>query len=114
MIMTNKQIANRIRLIGNKNGLVNDTQITKKAGYYADTIKNIEQVKTSPRLDTLSKFADALGVGIEDLIYDRTDADIELSKILRNLSEYEKTELVVYARMLLREKNENSEQKRAA
>lgn len=111
--MNNKKIAERIRKFGDKCGLLNDAQITKKADFYPDTIKNIEELKTAPRLDTLYKFADALNVALDDLIRDRTDADREMSRIWHDLSEYEKTETIVYAKMIIKEKNEKERQKAA-
>ncbi len=103
--MTNKQIAAKIRKLGKKNGLTNDRQITMRAGCYADTILNIESLKTAPRIDTLSKFSRAFGVGIEDLIYDRSEVQMELSAFIADFSERELLELIVYAKMMRKEKN---------
>lgn len=105
---TNTQIADKIRRYGRLVGLDNDFQITKKAGCYSSTIADIVRLKTAPRLDTLCKFADLLGITVEDLIYDRTDADVNLSRLINQLSEYEKTKVAVYIEMMVAEKNKES------
>ncbi len=105
-MLDNKAIEEKIRALGKKAGLHTDMAICEKCNFSTRTqLGKMGQLKTAPQLDTLEKFAKGLGVQIEDLIYDRTDADIELSKILPQLSEYEKTEVVVYAKMIIKEKN---------
>ena len=56
----------------------------------------------------MDKFARGLGVHIEDLVYSRTDADLQMAKLWPDLTEYEKTEAVVYVKMMLKEKNEKA------
>lgn len=105
-MLNNKQIQSRIRCFAKKNGLDSDAAICKKCELENRAILGqFDRLKNMPRLDTLSKFAKGLGVQIEDLIYDRTDADMELSQLLANLSEFEKTEVIVYIRMMRKEKN---------
>ena len=67
---TNEQIAERIRHFGKQKGLVNDNQICRAGGFFNSVITNfITKTKTAPRIDTLQKFADAVGCSITDLIY---------------------------------------------
>ena len=66
---------------------------------------NIMGAKTAPRLSTLEQFAYGLGVEIDDLVRDTTDADREIRKKLSNLTEYEKAKVSVYIDMILAEKN---------
>lgn len=103
----NKQIQERIRHFGKNAGLKSDNAICKQCKFNdATMIGKLDKMKTAPQLDTIAKFAEGLGVQIEDLIYDRTDADRELSKWVAKLTEYEKTEVVVYIKMMLKEKNQ--------
>lgn len=90
-MLNNKQIVNRIRQIATKHGQVSDAEICRqcKIGNRSQ-LGHMTKVKTAPQLDTLDKFARGLGVAIEDLIYDRTDADMEMSRIWGDLTEYEK------------------------
>ena len=105
-MLDNKAIENKIRALGKKTGLNTDMAICEKCNFSTRTqLGKMGQLKTAPQLDTLAKFAKGLGVQIEDLIYDRTDADIELSQLLAGLSEFEKTEVIVYIRMRRKEKN---------
>jgi len=105
-MLNNKQIVEKIRTFGKKTGLNTDMAICEKCDFTNRAqIRNMLSIKTAPQLDTLNKFARGLGVEIEDLIYDRTDADIELSQLLAGLSEFEKTEVIVYIRMMRKEKN---------
>lgn len=105
-MLSNKQIQEKIRYFGAKAGLKSDNAICKHCEFNdATMIGKIDKLKTAPQLDTLNKFARGLGVEIEDLIHSRTDADLELSRLLAGLSEYEKTEVIVYIRMMRKEKN---------
>ncbi len=105
-MISNAQIVNRIRTIAQKLSIQSDSEICRRCGFEGRSqIRNILIAKTAPQLDTLGKFARGLGVQIEDLIYDRTDADMEMSRLWAGLSEYEKMEAIVYVKMNQREKN---------
>lgn len=107
-MLSNKDIQARIRTIGKKSGFASDRAISRQCGFNdATLIGKMDTVKNTPQIGTLDKFARGLGVRIEDLIYDTTDADREMAGVWANLSEYEKTEIVVYAKMMIKEKNEN-------
>jgi len=106
-MLNNEQIVNRIREIANKAGTISDSEICRRCKFTnRGVINNILKIKTAPQLDTLDKFAAGLGVGVEDLIYDRTDADMEMSQIWGKLSEYDKIETIVWIKMQLREKKQ--------
>lgn len=107
-MLNNTQILDKVRQFGRLAGLDTDAAICEHCGFNNRAVLGkIGIVKTTPQLGTLAKFAQGLGVEIEDLIYNRTEADTEMSRIWRNLSEYEKTEVVVYIKMQQKEKNEN-------
>ena len=106
-MLNNKQIQERIRYFGEKAGYKSDNAICKRCNFNdATMIGKIDKLKTAPQLDTLDKFAKGLGIDIVDLIINRSDADIELSKLIKTLTEYEKTEVVVYIKMMQKEKNQ--------
>lgn len=112
-MLNNKQIVERIRKFGQMAGLNNDTAVLDKCDFdNRAQLNNMLKIKTAPQLDTLNKFARGLGVQIEDLIYDRTDADMEMARLWIKLTEYEKMETIVYIKMTQREKN--TELKQAA
>ncbi len=105
-MLDNKQIVEKIRKFGTAVGLLSDTAICKQCNISNRMVFNgIMNAKNTPQLGTLAKFAKGLGVQIEDLIYDRSDADREISRLIVDLSDYEKTEVVVYIKMMLKEKN---------
>lgn len=106
-MLNNEQIVNRIRKIATKAGTMSDSEICRrcKIGNRAQ-LGHMMKIKTAPQLDTLDKFAAGLGVRIEDLIYDHTDADMELGRIWGKLSEYDKMETIVWIKMQLREKKQ--------
>lgn len=107
-MLDNKSIVARVRKFGHNIGACSDAAICEKCKIgNRMALKNVSSAKTSPQIGTLDKFARGLGVRIEDLIYDTTDADREMAGVWANLSEYEKTETVVYAKMMIKEKNEN-------
>lgn len=109
-MLNNEQIVNRIRQIATKTGNISDSEICRKCNFSnRGVLGNILKIKTAPQLDTLDKFARGLGVRIEDLIYNRTDADMEMSRYWDELSEYEKMETVVWVKMQLREKNKKKQ-----
>lgn len=106
-MISNKLIVSRIRTLGKKAGMTSDSEICRRCGFDGrGQIRNMLNAKTAPQLDTLDKFATSLGVMIEDLIYDRTDADMEMSQIWGKLSEYDKMETIVWIKMQLREKKQ--------
>lgn len=106
-MVNNENIVKKIREFGSNAGLKTDMAICKKCKFSNRTqLGKMATLKTAPQLDTIAKFAEGLGIQIEDLIYDRTDADRELSKWVAKLTEYEKTEVVVYIKMMLKEKNQ--------
>ena len=108
-MLSNKEIVERIRHLGKKVGLTSDFAICRQCQFENRAVLGkIDTLKTAPRLDTLEKFASGLGVAIEDLVYSRTEADMELSRTVSQLTEYEKTEVVVYAKMIIKEKNEKA------
>lgn len=112
-MVNNNQIVSRIRTIAKKLSVSTDSEICRRCGFEGrGQIRNMLNAKTAPQLDTLYKFAAGLGVRIEDLIYDRTDADMEMARLWDKMSEYEKTETIVFIKMQQREKN--TEIKRAA
>lgn len=114
-MLNNVQIVEKVRHLGQLMGLRSDAAICDKCKIKNRMVFNgILTAKTTPQLGTLAKFADGLGVSVEDLIYDRTDADVELGKIIKGLTEYEKTELIVYAKTQILKKNDPSEQQKAA
>ncbi len=68
--LNNKELANKIRLLGQLRGLMSDASICAAAHFSNRmAIQNIEEAKNAPRLDTIIKFAKALDVSIEALIY---------------------------------------------
>lgn len=112
-MLNNKQIQERIRYFGNAAGFKSDNAICKQCRFNdATMIGKIDKLKTAPQLDTLDKFAKGLGISIIDLIVGRSDADREIANLLSTMTEYEKTEVVVYIRMMLKEKNQ--EQRKVA
>lgn len=105
-MLDNKQIQERIRLFAKRIGLNTDLAICERCQFNNRAVLGqFDRLKNTPRLDTMAKFAKGLGVCIEDLIYDRSDADREISRLIVDLSDYEKTEVVVYIKMMLKEKN---------
>ena len=105
-MLNNQAIQAKIRHFGKLCGLGMDAAICERCGFNNRAVLGkIGLLKTSPQLDTLHKFAKGLGVCIEDLIYDRSDADMTLGRLLSDLSEYEKMEVVAYIRLMNREKN---------
>ncbi len=101
-MIDNKFIQARIREIGRRVGLGSDNAICRRCGFNdATMIGKIGQLKTSPQLDTLQKFANGLGCTIEDLIYNRSDVDVDLSAQIAQMTEYQKLQMVVFAKMLL-------------
>lgn len=114
-MLNNVQIVEKVRHLGQLMGLRSDAAICEKCNFSNRTqLGKMSNLKTAPQLDTLAKFADGLGVSVEDLIYNRTDADVELGKIIKGLTEYEKTELIVYAKTQILKKNDPSEKRKAA
>ena len=106
-MLDNKNIQARIREIGKKLGFASDRAISRQCGFNdATLIGKMDTVKNTPQIGTLDKFARGLGVQIEDLIYNTTDVDREMARVWAELSEYEKTETVVYVKMMIKEKNE--------
>ena len=68
--LNNKDLADKIRLLGQLRGLMSDAAICAKANIdNRMAIKNIAGSKMAPRLDTIIKFANALDVSVEALIY---------------------------------------------
>ena len=109
-MLNNEQIQQRIKMFGARQGLNSDNAICRQCKFNdATMIGRLAKLKTAPQLDTLDKFARGLGVRIEDLIYNRTDADMEMSRYWDELSEYEKMETVVWVKMQLREKNKKKQ-----
>lgn len=107
-MLNNNTIVERVRKFGRAVGACSDAAICEKCAIgNRMALKNVQRAKTSPQVGTLDKFARGLGVRIEDLIYNTTDADMEMSRIWHDLSEYEKTEVVVYIKMQQKEKNKN-------
>ena len=105
-MLSNKQIQDRIRSLAGKIGLDSDSAICKRCKFEnRSVLGQFDRLENTPRLDTLDKFANGLGVGVQDLIYNRTDADMEMSRIWNDLSEYQKMEAIVYVKMQIREKN---------
>lgn len=105
-MLANDKIQKKIREYANKIGLTSDLAICEKCCFdNRSVLGKFDKLKSAPRLDTLDKFARGLGVRIEDLIYDRTDADMEMARIWDNLTEYEKTETIVWIKFQQREKN---------
>ena len=109
-MLNNKQIQERIRFFAKQAGLDSDLAICEKCKFENRAVLGkFETLKTAPRLDTLAKFADGLNVSIEDLIHNRTDADREISRLLSTMTEYEKTEVVVYIKLMQKEKNQEQQ-----
>lgn len=105
-MISNEFIVQRIRILSQRLGISTDSEICRRCNFSnRGVLNNILRLKTAPQLDTLEKFAKGLDVRIEDIIYNRTDADIAMSRSWDELTEYEKTEVNVYIKMLLREKN---------
>lgn len=109
-MLDNKQIQAKIRNTAKHVGLESDLAICQRCGFEnRSVLGKFGNLKTAPRLDTLDKFARGLGVRVEDLIYNRSDADMEMSRYWDELSEYEKMETVVWIKMQLREKNKKKQ-----
>lgn len=105
-MLNNQAIVNRIRGIGHNIGLGSDAAICKACDFSTRSqLARMTKLKTAPQLDTLAKFAKGLKCTIEDIVYDRSEADINLSRLIGSLTEYEKTKVVVYVEMLIAEKN---------
>lgn len=101
-MVDNKFIQRRIREMGRRAGMCSDNAICRACGFNdATMIGKIGQLKTSPQLDTLEKFAAGLGCTIEDLIYQRGDVDVDLAAQIAQMTEYQKLQMVVFAKMLL-------------
>lgn len=112
-MLNNKQIQERIRYFGKNIGLKSDSAICERCKFENRAVLGqFDRLKNMPRLDTIARFADGLGVDIVDLIIDRTDADREITRLLSTMTEYEKTEVVVYIKMMQKEKNQ--EQRKVA
>ncbi len=109
-MLNNEQIVKRIRQIANQTEATSDSEICRKCKFNNRAqIGNMLKIKTAPQIDTLDKFARGLGVRIEDLIYDRTDADMEMARIWDDLTEYEKMETIVWVKVQQREKNKQKQ-----
>ena len=109
-MLNNKNIQKRIRQFAQQIGLDSDMAICQKCSFEnRSVLGKFDTLKNTPRLDTLDKFARGLGVRIEDLIYDRTEADMEMARIWDNLTEYEKTETIVWVKVQQREKNKQNQ-----
>lgn len=109
-MLDNKQIQNRIRSLAARAGLDSDSALCKRCKFEnRSVLGQFDRLKNTPRLDTLDKFAQGLGVRIEDLIYDRTDADMEMARIWDDLTEYEKMETIVWVKVQQREKNKQKQ-----
>ena len=109
-MISNEFIVQRIRILSKRLGITTDSEICRRCEFTNRTqIGNMLKIKTAPQLDTLEKFAKGLNVRIEDLIYNHSDADMALPQVWNELTEYEKTEVIVYIRMLLREKNKKTD-----
>jgi len=109
-MLNNEQIQQRIKMFGVRQGLNSDNAICRQCKFNdATMLGRLAKLKTAPQLDTLDKFARGLGVRVEDLIYNRSDADMEMSRYWDELSEYEKIETVVWVKMQLREKNKKKQ-----
>ena len=109
-MLSNKDIQKKIRNLADKKGLKSDLAICEQCRFdNRSVLGKFDKLKNTPRLDTLDKFAQGLGCRIEDLIYDRTDADMEMSRIWDELSEYEKTETIIWIKWQQREKNKQKQ-----
>lgn len=105
-MLSNEKIQQKIRKFANDIGLTSDLAICERCNFEnRSVLGKFDKLKNTPRLDTLDKFARGLGVRIEDLIYDRTDADMEMARIWDDLTEYEKTETIVWVKVQQRKKN---------
>lgn len=101
-MIDNKFIQMRIREIGRKSGLISDNAICHKCGFNdATIIGKIGKLKTAPQLDTLCRFADGLGCDISDLTCMRSETDTDLMRQISQMNEYQKLQMVVFAKMLL-------------
>ncbi|MDR1361386.1 MAG: helix-turn-helix transcriptional regulator [Rickettsiales bacterium] len=93
-MLTNKQIIARIRSIASAKGIKNDAEIARRAGTTHVMLIDIPNLKTSPRLDTIDKFARALGVSVSDLIYpEQSQKDTEMLEIWNQLNDSEQSEM---------------------
>ena len=64
-MLSNKEIVERIRHLGKKVGLTSDFAICRQCQFENRAVLGkIDTLKTAPRLDTLEKFANGLGVAI--------------------------------------------------
>ncbi|AGK78653.1 putative transcriptional regulator [Streptomyces microflavus DSM 40593] len=61
------QIADQLRAV-RLHAEMTQESVSLRAGISLDTYNRIEQGHASPRLDTLIKIADAIGVPLEDLV----------------------------------------------
>ncbi len=101
-MLDNKLIQAQIREMGRRAGLGSDNAVCRRCGFNdATMIGKIGQLKTSPQLDTLQKFAQGLQCSIEDLIYQRAEVDVDLATQISQMTEYQKLQMVVFAKMLL-------------
>ena len=109
-MLSNRDIQKKIRDLADKKGLKSDLAICERCCFdNRSVLGKFDKLKSTPRLDTLDKFARGLGVRIEDLIYDRTDADMEMARIWDDLTEYEKMETIVWVKVQQREKNKQKQ-----
>ena len=71
------QIASRIREMGLRRGLSRDSMICDAVPIHRNTILDIQNLKTTPRVDTLDKFAKVLNCSVSDIIYENIPAKDE-------------------------------------
>lgn len=84
--MNAKIFGDRVRDARRRRGLT-QAQLAKRASVGADTIGRIEGARYSPRLDTMLRLADALGLPLDLLLRERFDDADELAALIRALPE---------------------------
>ncbi len=85
---------------------VTQLELGGAAGLGQNSISRIERHIQSPRLDSLQKIADYLGVSFFELFeeYDRSEVEREFLDRLRALDEADRSQVVAYLRFLADQK----------
>jgi transcriptional regulator with XRE-family HTH domain len=94
MLINNVKVAERIRKIGKQRGFSSDAAICEKCGFDRVMLIMIAKLKTAPQIDTLLKFANGLDCSMEEFIKDLSETHIKLIKILENLGDDKKNQLI--------------------
>jgi transcriptional regulator with XRE-family HTH domain len=93
-MLSNRQIVERIRSIAQRKGLKKDAEIARASKTTRAMLIDIPKLKTAPRLDTICKFADGLGVSITEIIYNNPGQESELLSLFARITNAQQTEIL--------------------